>query len=222
MGRKLNIARSTFKGIENASYVAALGTLASTLEVLTPVTDTVTAVAHAVMEILPDPVSITTLIPGLSSLLSNSTIAQNLALMLDLGGVAMAARLIAFLLKVRGAQRGKIEKTLAGTLKLGAGGVLAASGLDHLLFDGETLDVFRWLTPLFMENGGDVPDWLSSGDTRLGRSAVLSSVVGTGAAVWGATDFGWHKPVIEKTKAVSENLKKKVKSPSQMFGCRSK
>lgn len=210
MGKGLDTSRAVVKVVENASYAAAVGVLASTLEVVPALSDSVKAFSEAVLSVLPDPVTVTGVVPGLGSLLTNNVIAQNIGLMLDLGGIALAARFIAFLLRIAGAQRGKIEKALAGSVKLGAGGILAAGGMNHLAFDGETVDTLKWLLPFVIENGGNIPEWLASGDQRLQRSAIASTVLGTALAAWGVMqDFGGYrklkkpKPIESSDAAVS-------------------
>ncbi|PHQ60314.1 MAG: hypothetical protein COC03_02785 [Robiginitomaculum sp.] len=48
----------------------------------------------------------------------------------------------------------------------------------------ETIDLFKGLIPLSMNNGGDAPGWLSNDNLRVIAWAVSSSVAGLLVGVW--------------------------------------
>ncbi len=114
---------------------------------------------------------------------ANTKMAQDFNLLLNLVALWAVARIIATIFKLMGAERGKAENIFSFVIK---GAILLALLSEAVKFamGSETIDLFKGLIPLSMNNGGDVPGWLSSNNLRELAWVISSSITGLLVGVW--------------------------------------
>ncbi|PHS77906.1 MAG: hypothetical protein COB56_01480 [Robiginitomaculum sp.] len=181
-----NTPRNGAKIVEWVVVASGAAVIFENLGIAKTISSFVANFARSVIDFLPNFVDVITNIPlpdFIIQAIANTKFAQDVNLLLSLAVIWAAARLIATIFRLMGAQRGKVENIFGTFTKVLIGLVLLSEGVKFA-FGMDTIDLFRGLIPFAIEKGGDVPEWLAKSNTRELAWAICSSITGVLMGVW--------------------------------------
>jgi len=181
-----NSCRFVAKLIEWFAALSVAAIIIENLGFVENVTSIVAIPARKITDDVPNMIEIVAHIPFPSSItqtISDTKMAQDLNLLLNLAAIWVGARIIATLFGLIGAERSKLENIFGFLIK----GLIVLALLSEgvkLAMGSDTIDLFKGLIPLSMKNGGDVPGWLSNNNLREIIWVISSSISGLLVGIW--------------------------------------